>query len=918
VAVLRGRDRERAVLAGLLEQARGSRGAALVLHGDPGIGKTALLEDLVEAASGFRVVRAEGVESEMELPYAALHQLCGRMTDGIGRLPESQLSAVRGAIGLDGGGAADPFLVAVGVLTLLSDMASEKPLLCVIDDAQWLDRSSVQALGFVARRLGADPVAMIFAVREPVASLAGIPELVVEGLSVADARQLLSSVIPGQLDDQVRDRIIAETSGNPLALLEFGRGTRPGDLAGGFGLPDVVGSSAGPPSPGSALARRIEARFLTRITSLPADTRLLLLVAAAEPTGNPDLFWRAAQQLGIAVGAADVAEAAGLLRIRPRVAFGHPLMRSAVYRSASISDRLRIHAVLAQVTDPGADPDRRAWHRAQAALHPDEDVAAELERAAGVAQTRSGLAAAAAFLERAAVLSPDPPRRLDRFLAAAQASLEAGSPEAAQAVLTVVRDGTLSDAQRARLQLLSGRTAFFLGRGNAATGMLLEAARLYESIDVRLARDTYLDALEAATFAGRLAVAGDNLHRVAERARHAPPAPEPASGADLLLEALTARYTTGIGEAMRLFRRAVGAFRAAPEFRWFWPAIRAALDLWDADACAELAALQVRHARQLGALGVLPIALDMELAVRTLTGDTATAESLVDEERAIAAATQTPVPPYGPLFLAAWRGREAEVSAMTLSLVPDITIRGEGIALTFTEYATAVLNNGLGRYEVALAAAQRACEQDEQLFAHWALPELAEAAMRCGRPEIAADAVDRQGVLAAASGTDWAAGLQARSRALVSDGQAAEDFYQEAISRLGQTPMRADLARAHLVYGEWLRRNYRRGDARDQLRAAYRGFDAMDAEALSQRAARELHACGERPQKRAAGTADQLTPQESRIARLAVDGESNAAIAEQLFLSARTVEYHLHKVYTKLGITSRNKLSQVLGAPAVG
>jgi hypothetical protein len=350
--MLLGRDRERAVLGGLLEQARRSRGAALVVHGDPGIGKTALLEDLVGSATGFRVVRAEGVESEMELPYAALHQLCGRMTDGIGRLPESQVSAVRGAIGLAGGDAADRFLVAVGVLTLLADTASEKPLLCVIDDAQWLDRSSVQALAFVARRLGADPVAMIFAVREPVASLAGIPELVVEGLSIADARQLLGSVTPGQLDDQVRDRIIAESSGNPLALLEFGRGMRAGDLAGGFGLPDVMASSAWPPSPGSGLARRIEGRFLQRITSLPAATRLLLLVAAAEPTGNPDLFWNAVQQLGITVSAADIAETAGLMRTRPSVAFGHPLMRSAVYRSASISDRLQIHAALAQVTIP--------------------------------------------------------------------------------------------------------------------------------------------------------------------------------------------------------------------------------------------------------------------------------------------------------------------------------------------------------------------------------------------------------------------------------------------------------------------------------------------------------------------------------------------------------------------------------------
>jgi DNA-binding CsgD family transcriptional regulator len=904
---LRDRRREREVLDRLLEAARAGRSGALVVRGQPGIGKTALLEYTVESASDFRMAAAAGVESEMELAFAALHQLCSPMLDRLDRLPTPQRDALAAAFGLSADGSPDRFLVGLAVLSLLSDAAGERPLLCVVDDAQWLDRASAHTLAFVARRLGAESVALVIAVavREPseAAEFAGLPELLVEGLSAADARVLLASVMPGPLDERVRDRIVGEAQGNPLALLELPRGLTPAELAGGFGLPRTL-----------PLASRIEESFLRRIQALPAETQRLLLLAAAEPVGDPVLLWRAAERLGIGVEAAAPAEAGGLLRLDHRVEFRHPLVRSAVYWAASRADRRSAHGALAGATDPESDPDRRAWHLAQAALGPDEEVADELERSADRAQARGGLAAAAAFLERAAGLTPEPARRAARELAAARAKLHVGAPGATSELLARAEAGPLDELQRAQLEHLRAQIEFTLRRGSDAPPLLLRAARRLERLDVRLARETYLEALEAALFAGRLA-GGRGVVEVAEAARAAPPAPEPPRAVDLLLDGLTALLTDGYMAGVPTLRRALSAFLSEDAVRWFFFACRAAAELWEDETMLALATRQVQLARDAGVLTLLPVALNYLSNLWVRVGDFAGAAALLEEASAITAATGNAPIVSGPLTLAAWRGREQHTSELIEASLQDATTRGEGRVVTQTEYATAVLQNSLGRHRTALAAAQRAC-QDEELLSVWVLPELVEAAARSGERELAADAVRRLSERTRACGTEWALGTEARSRALLNESEVAERLYREAIGRLGRCRAATDLARANLLFGEWLRRERRRLEAREQLRTAQEVFASMGAEAFAARAARELRATGEHARRRTVETMRQLTAQEAQIARLAYEGHSNPEIGAQLFISPRTVEYHLHKVFTKTNISSRSQLDRVLTVAA--
>jgi DNA-binding CsgD family transcriptional regulator len=896
------------VLDGLLDAVRGGESRVLVVRGEPGVGKSALLEYAAGRASGCRVGRAAGVQSEMELAFAGLHQLCAPMLDRVERLPAPQRDALSTAFGLTGGLAPDRFLVGLAVLGLLSEVAEERPLVCLVDDAQWLDRASVQALAFVARRLLAESVALVFGVRQPAEEqpLAGLPELVVEGLRNGDARALLGSVISWPLDERVRDRIVAETRGNPLALLELPRGLTAAELAGGFGLPDAL-----------ALPRRIEDSFRRRLAPLPAATRMLLLVAAAEPVGEPVLVWRAARRLGIEVEAADAAETAGLCEFGARVRFRHPLVRSAVYRAASPEDRRSVHGALAQATDPDVDPDRRAWHRAQAAPGLDEEVASELERSAGRAQARGGLAAAAAFLERSVALTPEPRRRAQRALVAAQANHQAGAPDAALELLATADAGPLDELQCARVDLLRGQIAFAVNRGSDAPPLLLAAAKRLEPLDVGLARETYLDALWAAMFVGGLADSG-SLPDVAWAARGAPPASRPPRAADLLLDGLALLNTDGYAAATPTLRRALGAFRSADisaeeGLRWLWLACRAAADVWDDESWHVLATRQVELARDTGALTVLPVALNSRIYMHLNAGELAAAASLIEEAEAVTGATGSHLAPYGALLLAVWRGRATEATALSEASMNDVVRRGEGLGLTVIQWATAVLYNSLGRYEDALAAARRAGEESyEQLFSKWSAVELIEAATRIGAREDVADACERLSETTRASGSDWALGIEARSRALLAAGDPADRLYREAIDRLGRTRVRVELARAHLLYGEWLRRERRRMDAREQLRAAYEMFVTMGADGFAERAARELLATGERARQRAVESGSQLTAQEAQVARLARDGFSNPDIGARLFISSRTVQYHLRKVFTKLGITSRTQLDRVL------
>jgi DNA-binding CsgD family transcriptional regulator len=897
---------ERAVLSGLLDAAQAGRSGVLVVRGEPGVGKTALLEYAAESAAGLHVVRVAGVESEMELAFAALQQLCAPMLDKLAGLPDPQRDALGVAFGLKTGPAPDRFLVGLAVLSLLSEAAEQQPLLCVIDDAQWLDRASAQTLAFVARRLLAEPVALVFATREPGQEHRGLPELVVRGLRDGDAQELLSSVIGGPLDERVRDRIVAETRGNPLALLELPRAVP--------GVPGVPGLSELPGLPG-----RIEDSFRGRLEVLPAATRRLMLVAAAEPAGDPALMWRAAERVGIGLEALAPAADAGLLTIGERVTFRHPLVRSAAYRAASPADRRAAHQALADATDPQADPDRWAWHRAQATLGPDEDVAAELERSASRAEARGGLAAAAAFLERAAALTLDPARRAERALAAAQASYQSGSLDATLRLLSTVEAGPPDQLRRAWADKLRGHIVFASNRGSDAPPLLLKAAREFEPLDSRLARETYLDTLAAATFAGRLALGG-GMVEVAEAARMAPPSPGPARGPDLLLDGLALVISEGYPAGAPVLQRAVSAFRGTDVsreegLRWLWLACRAALIVWDHDSCDVLSGRQIAFARHAGALITLPIVFNMRATVHTFAGEFAEAASMVAQADSVTEVTGSSIAPYGALALAAFRGQEAQTAQLILTATDDVGRRGEGRALSLIGWAAAVLYNSLGRHEEALAAAQRACEDSPAVqFASWALVELVEAAVRGAVPERAAGALRRLSGIARACGTDWALGAEARSRALVSDGAAAESLYREAIDRFGRAGLRVDLARAHLLYGEWLRRRRRKRDARDQLASAYEIFDSIGAAAFAERARIELRASGGQARERAVEAPDTLTAQEALIARLAADGASNPEIAAQLFISPATVAYHLRKVFTKLGISSRSQLASALPA----
>jgi DNA-binding CsgD family transcriptional regulator len=900
---------ERAALGQLLDVARAGRSSVLVMRGEPGVGKTALLEYAIESAAGLHVARVAGVESEMELAFASLQQLCAPMLDKLEGLPDPQSEALSVAFGLNTGAAPDRFLVGLAALSLLSEVAEQQPLLCVIDDAQWLDRASAQALAFAARRLLAEPVALVVATREPGEEFRGLPELLVGGLREGDAQELLSSVIRGPLDERVRDRILAETRGNPLALLELPRG-----------MPDVPGVPSVSNFPGtSGLPGRIEDSFRGRLEVLPAATRRLMLVAAAEPAGEPALVWRAAERLGIEAEAVAPAADAGLLAIGDRVTFRHPLVRSAAYRGASPAERRAAHQALADATDPQADPDRRAWHRAQATLGPDEDVAAELERSAGRAEARGGLAAAAAFLERAAALTLDPAHRAGRALAAAQAKYQAGAFDATLGLLATAEAGPPDQFRRARADLLRGQIAFASSRGSDAPPLLLKAARQFEPLDPRLARETYLDALAAAIFAGRLALGG-GMREVAEAARAASPSPGPARGPDLLLDGLALLTCEGYPAGAPVLRQAVSTFRGTnvsrdEGLRWLWLACHTATIVWDYASWEVLSDRQVTLAREAGALIMLPIAFNTRAAVHLFAGEFTEAASLVAQAESVTEATGSSIAPYGALVLAVFRGREAQAAHLLQAATDDAGRRGEGVALTCVDWAAAVLGNSLGRYEEALAAAQRASEDSPAVvFASRALVELIEAAVRSAVPERAADAVRRLSNIARACGTDWALGAEARSRALVSDGAAAEDLYREAIDCFGRARLRVDLARARLVYGEWLRRQRRRRDARDQLGRAYQIFDSIGAAAFAERARIELRATGVHARQHTIETPDTLTAQEALIARLAGEGASNPEIAAQLFISPATVAYHLRKIFTKLGVTSRRQLAPALPA----
>ncbi|ORV32301.1 LuxR family transcriptional regulator [Mycolicibacterium confluentis] len=865
-----------------------------------------MLDHLAERAVPGRVARTSGVQAEMELAYAGVHQLCLPFLDHLDRLPAPQRGALGTALGMTEGPAPDRFLVGLAVLNLFSDAASEEPLLCLIDDEQWLDRASAQVLAFVARRLGAESVALVFAARQPTDALAGLPSLVVRGLHGPDARALLDTVLTAPLDDRVRDQIVAETRGNPLALLEVPRAMTPEELAGGFGLPGAVG-----------LSGDLESTFRSRVDVLSEHTRLLLLLAAAEPTGDPALMWRAAERLRIPPDAAAAAVEADLASFSTRVRFRHPLVRSAAYRSGSVHDRKRVHRALAEVTDGERDSDRRAWHLAHAASGPDEDIAVELERSAHRAQRRGGVGAAAAFLERAAALTIDRTKRVDRALAAASAKVEAGAFDVALDLLATTESDRLTDFQEAQADLVRARIAFVTNHGSDAPPLLLKAARRLESIDTNLCRATYIDAITAAMFAGRLSVGADSD----EIARAAEQAPRPTGAPrlhDELLDWLIAFFTRDYTAAVPHLRRALAAVDsgvpADGQRRWAWLTTVAAIRGWDDERWHELSARYLDLVRGAGALSDTPLALNTHAFIMLFTGELTTAATLIDEQASVQEAIRSRIAPYAALGLAAMRGDRDTAVALSRTTVAEVTARGEGNGISVAMWATALLHNGFGDFRSALTAAREAIEPPVGLSsANWAFTELVEAAARLGEYEEADAALTQFVEISRASRTDWARGLEARCRALLSDNDVAETLYREAVDLLGRTRIRTDAARAHLLYGEWLRRQRRRGDAREQLRLAHDLFTAMGMRAFAERAGRELQAAGHTlPTKAPTAVGPKLTAQEEQVARLARDGLSNPEIGARLFISARTVQYHLSKVFTKLEINSRSQLEQVL------
>jgi hypothetical protein len=756
-ARLLGRRGECEALDRLVADARAGRSRVTVLRGEAGVGKSALLGYLSGQVAGWHVARATGVESEMELAYAGLHQLCASMLGHIGRLPAPQHDALATVFGRSVGPAPDRFLVGLATLTLFAEVAEQQPLACIVDDAQWLDQASAQVPGFVARRLLAERIAMVYAARTGGDNevLPGLPELPVRGLGASDARALLLANVPGPLDARVCAQIVKESRGNPLALLELPRTWDVAGLAGGFGLP---GSEP--------VAGRIEQSYVRRLRLLPADTRLLILMAAAEPLGDPVLLHRAAGALGIDLAAAAPAQDVGLLEMGGRVEFAHPLVRSAAYRSAAADDLLRVHRALAEATMAGTDPDRRAWHRARATRGPDEEVAAELERSAGRAQARGGVAAAAAFLQRSVECTVDPARRAQRALTAAEVSFQAGAFEAALGLLATAEDqgsGPLDEFQHARAELLRGHAAIAASYGNDAGPLLLQAARRLEPFDLELARRAYLTAWGAAVTAGHLGGA-DILLEICRAVRALPLPPAAPHPLNLLIDGLALLSTDGRAAATPALQRAVAALldiSVEDALRWGWLAPGAATAVWDDEGYRVIAERIVQLVRDAGALAELPVHLHALALERAWHGDFAGAGLLIAESDAVAAATGTQLPPLAMLRLRSLQGREAEAAALIEATIQQATAGGQGIAVMAAQWAAAVLYNGLARYDEAASAARQVTEYAiDPWESGFALPELVEAAMRAGDVELARDALERLAETTQPCGTDFALGIE--------------------------------------------------------------------------------------------------------------------------------------------------------------
>jgi DNA-binding CsgD family transcriptional regulator len=901
---LRGRSRECARLDGLLAEVRTGQSAVLVLRGEAGIGKTALLRYLTDAASGFTVIRCTGVESEMELPFAGLHELCSPILDGLGSLPEPQQRAISGALGLEAGGSPDKFLVALGALGLIGAASERGPLLCVVEDAHWLDNASAQVLGFIGRRLRGEPVGLVFAARAPITTpdhLMGLPELRIEGVDERTARALLRSLGGMRIDETIRTRILDETRGNPLALLELGAQMMTAGFAGGFAMAD-----------GPSLSERIEGEYRARLSALPPNTQKFALLAAADPVGDTGLIQRAAAHLGLGVDAADAAVDGDLLSVGASVRFRHPLLRSAVYRGATGEQRRVAHQALAEASDPELEADRRAWHRAYAATGPDEQVAGELIGSAARAQVRGGHAANAAFWDRAVALTPDAADRSSRALMAAQAMFAAGDLDGTARLLTEAEGGSLGAFEQAIVELLRAQVAFTQKPGDAPA-LLLHAATLLEDQNLDLARLAYLQALIATGWVGRL---GDRDVRLAiARACQALPVDPTPTATQLLIRGIATWLADGYAAGAPTLKEAIRQHLNGspdPDFVGFAFSVMA-INLGDDEAWHAMITGQAKLAHERGMLSWLPFIVDGPAEFAVHAGELAQAEALMLEAGLIDPTTTAATMPRIALLVAGWRGDLSGAREPMRALAEAAARQGHGFLLGYSDYAQSVLHNGFGNYALSTTLAEKAsADSDCVPFGIMALSELVEAAAHDQQPERARRAAAQLSAAAAASGSDFAYGKAAHGRALVAEGDAADDHYREAIELLGRTRLASHLPRARLNYGEWLRAVDRRDEAREQLRLSHDAFAAMGANGFAERARIELHATGEKVRRRTGSGSADLTPQEEQIAQLARQRRTNPEIGAELFLSARTVEWHLRKIFAKLEIKSRRELDDAL------
>ncbi|MET0700347.1 MAG: AAA family ATPase [Mycobacterium sp.] len=906
-----GRQGEQRLLGELVDGVRHGRSGVVVVRGEPGIGKTALLGDVATRHRDFRVIRINGAETEMELAYSGVQQLCDPLMEFSSRIPSPQRTALEVALGLRSGPVPDRLLVGLAVLTLVSEAGNDHAMMCLIDDAQWVDDASLKVLAIVARRLVADRVAMIFAARdrEGAQVLPGFPELRLDGLSATEARNLLNDVFPGQIDERVRETVITEAGGSPLALLELHRALTPEELAGGYGLTTA-----------SSRLARIEQTYGRQIRELPSATRLLLLIAAAEPAGRPAWLWAAADLLGVGIATAAPAEGVKLVTANGGISFRHPLIRSVVYQHASLPDRRRVHAALASAIGDDDAREHRAWHRAQAAAAPDEDVAAELEYCAARAGARGGSAAAATFLATAASLTPEARHRTQRALSAAAAKLDAGAQEAAGQLLAMALQAPPDEFADARIELLRTQLALSTTPITDAPQLLLASAQRLAHFDATSARETYLQAVMAAVHAGRLATEqGNSAAAVAEIARTAPTA-ESITSVDLLLDGLIVRLTEGFTAAAPLLRRAIDLYlreeaAGTADPRWHDTTHRVSLDLFDRETYSYLAGRQLESLRAAGALSVLPTALLTNASLLVTKARFDEAAVLLEEANGIVTATTgAPLPITGVhCHLEAYRGQEDRCQRIIKATIANGTARGAGSEIAGALHAQAVLLNGLGKYHEALSAAVSAAAYDDIAMCGVALIELVEAASKCGEMSTATEATNRLLERTESSPTAYAAAVAARCAALVGHGDAAELLYRTAIARITEcNDALVQLPRTHLLYGEWLQGEGRQNEAQEELRHAVEMFTVMGAEGFADRARRGLRATGAAVGNGSRRRSMDLTTQEFHIATLASDGHTSREIGSTLFLSRRTVEWHLGKIFAKLNVTSRRQLRVVL------